>query len=700
MSFKEKAYLTIGLFCFVFNSAISQDQRMADSLIAVYNSESFEGDELDILVRIVQEETNPDKNLEFSELLISRAAALDSTHYLYQGYLQKGNALHLKGNNSEALESYFKSLELANTNKDERGMGSVLISIADTYSVMDNSKNAELYYSRGIEALRRLNDSVKIATALLNAGDYYIRSGKQDTALAYTTESLDIFQRINYPLGQAYSMGNLGMIYAESQSDDLAERNINEAIFILEDLEDYYPITVYLTYMSDIYSRRDNHSAALSYAQRSLEMASLYGLKDQISEANLKLSELYQAAGDLSASYDHYKDHIVYRDSVMNIDNIQKMADLRTDFEVSQKQIEVDLAEQRSRNQRNISIATAIGLIMGTFSVASLVARPIAGKSIDRLGEKPVLLSGLFLIFICSLLYHLTPGRVVFIYILRIVHGIGFSGFIAAAFSTIAKFAPPETRGRAFSHNGATLLAALGFVPLASERLMDAFGHPAIFHGGAATTFLGFSLLVFTRKWEKISGSNGPKVRYTEILRNRSFFFVLVAMILFVDAQATVLHYFPLYAKTMGMSGGQFLGLALGLAVAIRLFGGGVLDRYSKLFIVRISFVLFGLGIILIYKLDSTLFYVLSILLYGSGLGYIFPALNAMGAEQGTLQQKPAMMSILTMVIDGGFILGSIFSGGLSDMIGLSNTFVFAGAVALLGVLVTSLAPITEHPWN
>ena len=375
MSFKEKAYLTIGLFCFVFNSAISQDQRMADSLIAVYNSESFEGDELDILVRIVQEETNPDKNLEFSELLISRAAALDSTHYLYQGYLQKGNALHLKGNNSEALESYFKSLELANTNKDERGMGSVLISIADTYSVMDNSKNAELYYSRGIEALRRLNDSVKIATALLNAGDYYIRSGKQDTALAYTTESLDIFQRINYPLGQAYSMGNLGMIYAESQSDDLAERNINEAIFILEDLEDYYPITVYLTYMSDIYSRRDNHSAALSYAQRSLEMASLYGLKDQISEANLKLSELYQAAGDLSASYDHYKDHIVYRDSVMNIDNIQKMADLRTDFEVSQKQIEVDLAEQRSRNQRNISIATAIGLIMFLLMAIGLYRR-------------------------------------------------------------------------------------------------------------------------------------------------------------------------------------------------------------------------------------------------------------------------------------------------------------------------------------
>jgi MFS family permease len=340
---------------------------------------------------------------------------------------------------------------------------------------------------------------------------------------------------------------------------------------------------------------------------------------------------------------------------------------------------------------------TAIGLIMGMFSVASFAMRPIAGKSIDRVGEKPVLVSGLFLILACSLLYHVVPGMVSAVYILRIVHGIGFSGFIAATFSTIAKFTPYETRGRAFSHNGAAMLAALGFVPLASERLMDAFGHPAIFHGGAATTFLGFSLLVFTRKWEKISGKVGPKVSYTEMLKNRSFFFVLVAMILFVDTQATVLNYFPLYAKTIGISGGLFLSLALGLAVAIRLFGGIILDRYSKLLILRICFVLFGLGIMLIYKLDSTFFYVLSFVLYGSGLGYVFPALNAVGAEQGSLEQKAGMMSMLTMAIDGGFILGSVFSGGLSDMIGLSNTFVFAGAVSLLGVLVTSFAPIREY---
>ncbi|WP_297692404.1 adenylate/guanylate cyclase domain-containing protein [uncultured Eudoraea sp.] len=250
-----------------------------------------------------------------------------------------------------------------------------MISIAGTYTAMDNFKNAQTYFSKGIEVLRKVNDSIKIATALLNAGDDYFNSNKLDSALIYTSEAVDIFEKINYSLGQAYSLGNLGMIYAEQEKDKLAEAYINSAISILEELEDYYPISVYLTYMSDIYIRKNNFPTALSYATRSLELATQYGLKEQISDANLKLSELYEVTGDLATSYKYYKDHITYRDSLINLENVQQAADLRTNYEVSQKQIEVDLADQRRKNQRNISIATAIGLFMFLLMAIGLFRR-------------------------------------------------------------------------------------------------------------------------------------------------------------------------------------------------------------------------------------------------------------------------------------------------------------------------------------
>jgi class 3 adenylate cyclase len=129
-------------------------------------------------------------------------------------------------------------------------------------------------------------------------------------------------------------------------------------------MEDYYPITVYLTYMSDIYLRKNNFPAALNYAQRSLELATQYGLKEQIGEAHLKLSELHEEIGDQATAYRHYKAHIAYRDSLINLEKVQQIADLRTNYEVSQKQIEIDLADQRAKNQRNISIGIGAVLLL------------------------------------------------------------------------------------------------------------------------------------------------------------------------------------------------------------------------------------------------------------------------------------------------------------------------------------------------
>jgi len=161
------------------------------------------------------------------------------------------------------------------------------------------------------------------------------------------------------------------MVYANIGENELAEKNINEAINILQQSEDYYPICVYLISMSDIYQEKGESKTALNYATRSLELAQKYGLKEQIGDANLKLSELYEKAGDKDRSLKYYKDHIAYRDSVNDIRSVQKMADLRTDYEVSQKQVEVDLLNQRTKNQKiiNLSLFIILGLatvILGT----------------------------------------------------------------------------------------------------------------------------------------------------------------------------------------------------------------------------------------------------------------------------------------------------------------------------------------------
>jgi class 3 adenylate cyclase len=60
----------------------------------------------------------------------------------------------------------------------------------------------------------------------------------------------------------------------------------------------------------------------------------------------------------------NFKQHIAYRDSVTNVETVQEMANLRTDFEVSQKQVEVDLLSEQKKNQQLVAIATGIALLL------------------------------------------------------------------------------------------------------------------------------------------------------------------------------------------------------------------------------------------------------------------------------------------------------------------------------------------------
>lgn len=383
MVFKSFGNFTKAIFlvCSIYFQGLSiygQNQKVADSLIKIYKGDKIlnNTEKLELLRNLAFNETaNLELSLKFSEELIALSKAEKNYLYLYRGYYQKGNKKRLGGNLNQALDAYFKSVQAAIKAGYTSGEGTSYSAIADVYSVMGNANNAELYYNNAIRILRKTSDTILLASALLNAGDEYSKNYKYKQALHYFNESGLLFNKVNYPIGKAYTLGDIGMVYAKQGKDDLAMKNISEAIKILETLGDYYGISDYLIYMSDIYLKRNDWVTAVAYAKRSLELAQKRGLKDQISKSNLSLSVLYEKKGNLPESFQYYKKHIIYRDSVNNVASVQKMADLRTNFEVSKKQAEVDLMMQQKRNQKLIAISSIISLVLVFFLAVGLFRR-------------------------------------------------------------------------------------------------------------------------------------------------------------------------------------------------------------------------------------------------------------------------------------------------------------------------------------
>jgi class 3 adenylate cyclase/Tfp pilus assembly protein PilF len=367
MFFSRKINYTLLYFLFILSLGINaQDQKIADSLTVIYKENNLRGVTKLKLLRDLSfnEKRDLQLALKYADELISLSKFENNDEYLTSGYYRKGSAHQQLGNIEQAIEAFYNSSKIAIKSDNTVLQGLSYMSIADAYSIIQDYKNSEVNYIKAIELLRKTEDSVSLASALNNAGDAFFNNKKFDTALRYFEESGIIFKKMDYVVGNAYSLGNTGMVQASQGKDSLALININKAINILEDLEDYYPISVYLTILSDIYANKENWDQAFTYTEMSLDLALKYGLKDQVSEAYLQLSELHENHGMPLVSLENYKQHIIYRDSVSNIETVREMADLRTDYEVAQKQVEVDLLNEQKKNQRIVVISTAVALLL------------------------------------------------------------------------------------------------------------------------------------------------------------------------------------------------------------------------------------------------------------------------------------------------------------------------------------------------
>lgn len=358
---KNKAYVFIG-FAFLFNNfLLAHEQEKTDSLIFLLKSRKIsDSAKFSILTDVAFNYNNPDSSLFYAEQLIDFAKVKSNQKYLAKGYYIKGLAFKFKGNLEEAIKSFFFSAQYSKNVNYINGLGNSYVALGDVYLYSKNHSNAFFYYNKAIKIFRDLKDSIPLASVLLNCGNGYLSVNILDTALLYLNESLDIFKIKNFRLGIAYCLGNSGRIYSKLGNDSLAELKIISAIEILEKAGDKYALASYKRYLAYIYRDKKNILKALIYANQSLKIASDAGLTPQIRDACDLLAELYSKTGDYSNAYNYYKKYISYRDSINNEETIRKMADLRTEYEVAQKQSEVDLLIKK----RKVTRAIAAGLIV------------------------------------------------------------------------------------------------------------------------------------------------------------------------------------------------------------------------------------------------------------------------------------------------------------------------------------------------
>jgi predicted MFS family arabinose efflux permease len=266
-----------------------------------------------------------------------------------------------------------------------------------------------------------------------------------------------------------------------------------------------------------------------------------------------------------------------------------------------------------------------------------------------------------------------------------------------AVFTYMADILPPDRLNEGIGMFGISGLAGVAAGPLAAEAILLQAGYPGLFL--AAAGFSLISLLVHLPLAESHAPPphrQGPS--FFALLGQDKFVKVALLSLLFgLGLAGTGNFVAPLAAERgLGVVSSYYLCYSAG-AIATRVCGGRLADRYGEVRLLPWGLALYTLGLLLLPAATGLPLLALAGIGAGMGHGLLFPTLNtlAVRGEAGDVRGKAT--GIFTGGIDAGCFAGSLLLGYIGQWFGLPALFWAAGAGMAGGLLLLGLRPPANH---
>ncbi len=273
-----------------------------------------------------------------------------------------------KGDNTAALEYYFKALPLAVKAKDKRRISSLYFDISLVYFTLQNKEEAVQNLRKGAENLPDASSPMYLFMLMQyqrGMSQYYILSHQNDSALYYTQQLSATSLKLNslsFQYGALYLSGN---VYKQMGDKDMAEVYFKKAVAMTPSIESSAGrLIFYEIYIPFLFDNGNIHEARNQAAQ-----LMQLGLREN--NNNIKLS----AAGFLRQAFDslHKTDSAYYyakikdalNDSIFNQNNINKIQAMEFNEQLRTMEDNAKKAEEALQRKQNIQYALiTLGIII------------------------------------------------------------------------------------------------------------------------------------------------------------------------------------------------------------------------------------------------------------------------------------------------------------------------------------------------
>ena len=327
-----------------------------------------------------------------------------------------------------------------------------------------------------------------------------------------------------------------------------------------------------------------------------------------------------------------------------------------------------------------------VGIVIGAYTIASVLVRPFSGFALDRFGRRTIFLLALI---IYTLLFagYLVAITITAIILLRFAQGITWA-FTTVSGSTIAvDIIPVSKRGEGIGYFALSTTLGMSVGPVIGLFVCHQWGYTTMFVSGCFISAASLACAYAVHLRKRFVVGKRIQLKWSSMFDKSSLRPSLNVFITMIS-YGGMLSFVALYGREIGIQNSSlyFLILSIGIAAA-RLTAGKAFDKNGPRRIITFCLILLIIGFpILALAKNAVLFY-LSAIIIGFGNGVIFPTFSSMVNNLADSIHRGAANSTLYTMVDLGMGIGMISAGLIAQHFSISAFFWVCAFVCATGLL-------------
>ncbi|MFZ2176018.1 MAG: MFS transporter [Rhodococcus sp. (in: high G+C Gram-positive bacteria)] len=344
---------------------------------------------------------------------------------------------------------------------------------------------------------------------------------------------------------------------------------------------------------------------------------------------------------------------------------------------------------------------TAATVVISSFAFMRLVFAPVSGRLVQKLGERPVYITGL-LVVAASTAACAVAGDYWQLLLFRALGGIGSTMFTVSAMGLVIRIAPPDRRGRVSGLYATSFLMGSISGPLVGALLVG-FGLRVPFVIYAVALVVAAAVVFLSLKNSRLTAPDVTGAGVTMTLRQAlgspvyraalGSNFAYGGVIFGVRVAMVPLFVVEALQRDEALAGVALTVFAVGNALVL-MVSGRLSDTYGRKVFVILGLLVCGAATVGMGFSESLVVFLVLSAVAGIGSGVMSPAQQAAVADVvGAKSRGGPVLATFQMASDVGGVLGPVGAGLLAQHLSYSVAFAVTGGVMLLAAVGWLLVP-------